>query len=103
MKKNPKANMVRGLFFLTRSLCQLRVKVVCKIGGSKMNRSPCLNSPLLTFRSPPGTLARNLLEMNDSNRTMQLFVKRRVRLEGAELQEFQKKEKQDTQKVKKSE
>lgn len=34
---------------------------------------------------------------------MELFVKRRVRLEGVELQEFQKKEKQDIQKIKKSE
>lgn len=48
------------------------------------------------FRSPPGTLARQLLELNDSNKTIQLLVKRRVRLEGAELQEYQRKEKQET-------
>lgn len=57
--------------------------------------STSLHLPLIV-RSPPGTLARQLLEMNDSNKTVQLLVKRRVRLEGAELQEYQKKEKQET-------
>ena len=34
---------------------------------------------------------------------MELFIKKRVRLEGPELQQFQKKEKQETFKVKKDE
>lgn len=55
-----------------------------------------VNSIIITNRSPPGTLARQLLEMNETNKTMQLLVKRRVRLEGEELQEFQKKERQET-------
>lgn len=54
----------------------------------------------IVFRSPPGTLARQLLELNENNKTVQLLVKRRVRLEGAELQEYQKKERQETNKIK---
>lgn len=54
-------------------------------------------------RSPPGTLARSLLDLTDSNRTMQLLVRRRIRLEGSELQEYQKKEKQESMKIKKDE
>lgn len=41
--------------------------------------------------------------MTENDRTMQLFVKKRVRLEGSELIEFQKKEKQEVVKVKKNE
>lgn len=55
------------------------------------------------IRSPPGTLARKLLDMTENDKTMQLFVKKRVRLEGSELIEFQKKEKQEVIKVKKNE
>lgn len=50
------------------------------------------NSIILTSRSSPGTLARDLIE-NGGNRNIVLEVKKRVRLEGAELEEHQKKEK----------
>ncbi|XP_063387739.1 probable cleavage and polyadenylation specificity factor subunit 2 [Cydia fagiglandana] len=45
------------------------------------------NSIILTHRSSPGTLARDLIE-NGGDRTLELVVRRRVRLEGAELEEF---------------
>lgn len=44
-----------------------------------------------------------MIKKKETNRTLQLFVKKRVRLEGMELQEFQKKEKQDFCKMKKDE
>lgn len=50
------------------------------------------NSIILTSRTSPGTLARDLIEKG-GNRTITLDVKRRVRLEGAELEEYLKKEK----------
>ncbi|KAL0819927.1 hypothetical protein ABMA28_007930 [Loxostege sticticalis] len=45
------------------------------------------NSIVLTARTSPGTLARDLIE-NGGERTIELTVRRRVRLEGAELEEF---------------
>ncbi|XP_073950786.1 cleavage and polyadenylation specificity factor subunit 2 [Choristoneura fumiferana] len=45
------------------------------------------NSIVLTARTSPGTLARDLIE-NGGDRTIELTVRRRVRLEGAELDEF---------------
>ncbi|XP_018322472.1 probable cleavage and polyadenylation specificity factor subunit 2 [Agrilus planipennis] len=50
------------------------------------------NSVILTSRTSPGTLARDLIE-NGGNRTIDLIIKRRVKLEGAELEEFEKNEK----------
>ncbi|XP_043273422.1 probable cleavage and polyadenylation specificity factor subunit 2 [Venturia canescens] len=50
------------------------------------------NSIIITSRTSPGTLARDLVE-NGGNRSITLDVKRRVKLEGAELEEYQKKEK----------
>ncbi|XP_047109970.1 probable cleavage and polyadenylation specificity factor subunit 2 [Schistocerca piceifrons] len=52
-----------------------------------------LNSIILTNRTSPGTLARQLIELG-GNRTMTLEVRRRVRLEGAELEEQQRKERE---------
>lgn len=45
------------------------------------------NSIVLTARSSPGTLARDLIEKG-GDRTIELNVRRRVRLEGAELEEY---------------
>ncbi|XP_026725742.1 probable cleavage and polyadenylation specificity factor subunit 2 isoform X2 [Trichoplusia ni] len=45
------------------------------------------NSIVLTARTSPGTLARDLIEKG-GDRTLELTVRRRVRLEGAELEEF---------------
>ncbi|CAH0594016.1 unnamed protein product [Chrysodeixis includens] len=45
------------------------------------------NSIVLTARTSPGTLARDLIEKG-GERTIELNVRRRVRLEGAELEEF---------------
>ena len=50
------------------------------------------NSIIITSRTSPGTLARDLVE-NGGNRSITLDIKKRVRLEGAELEEYQKKEK----------
>lgn len=50
------------------------------------------NSIIITSRTSPGTLARDLVE-NGGNRSITLDIKRRVKLEGSELEEHQKKEK----------
>ncbi|XP_015120715.1 probable cleavage and polyadenylation specificity factor subunit 2 [Diachasma alloeum] len=47
------------------------------------------NSIIITSRTSPGTLARDLME-NGGNRTINMEIKKRVRLEGAELEEHQK-------------
>ncbi|KAJ0173819.1 hypothetical protein K1T71_010968 [Dendrolimus kikuchii] len=46
------------------------------------------NSIVLTARTSPGTLARDLIEKGGGDRTMEMTVRRRIRLEGAELEEF---------------
>ncbi|CAL1299591.1 unnamed protein product [Larinioides sclopetarius] len=51
------------------------------------------NSIILTSRSLPGTLARSLIE-NPNQRAIELTIRRRVRLEGAELEEHMRKEKE---------
>lgn len=48
---------------------------------------------LIFFRTSPGTLARDLIE-NGGNRIIELQVKKRVKLEGAELEEYQRKERE---------
>lgn len=45
------------------------------------------NSVILTTRTSPGTLARDLID-NGGDRLISLQVKRRVKLEGAELEAF---------------
>lgn len=50
------------------------------------------NSIIITSRTSPGTLARDLVEMG-GNRSFTLEVKKRVKLEGVELEEHLKKEK----------
>lgn len=50
------------------------------------------NSIILTSRTSPGTLARDLVEKG-GNRNIILEVQRRVKLEGIELEEYQKREK----------
>lgn len=52
-----------------------------------------INSIILTTRTSPGTLARDLIE-NGGNRVIELQIKRRVKLEGAELEEYQRKERE---------
>jgi len=51
------------------------------------------NCVVLTCRTTPGTLTRKLIE-NPMLRKVSLIVNRRVRLEGAELEEYEKKEKE---------
>ncbi|XP_063222621.1 probable cleavage and polyadenylation specificity factor subunit 2 [Bacillus rossius redtenbacheri] len=53
-----------------------------------------LNSIIITNRTSPGTLARLLIE-EGGNRTLTIEVKRRVRLEGAELEEYQNREREN--------
>ncbi|XP_029164296.1 probable cleavage and polyadenylation specificity factor subunit 2 [Nylanderia fulva] len=50
------------------------------------------NSIILTSRTSPGTLARDLVEKG-GNRNIILEVRRRVKLEGIELEEYQRREK----------
>lgn len=50
------------------------------------------NSIILTTRTSPGTLARDLID-NGGDRNIDLTVERRVKLEGAELEEFEKRQK----------
>ncbi|XP_008555333.3 probable cleavage and polyadenylation specificity factor subunit 2 [Microplitis demolitor] len=49
------------------------------------------NSIIITSRTSPGTLARDLME-NGGNRSITLELKKRVKLEGYELEEYQKRE-----------
>ncbi|XP_014210156.1 probable cleavage and polyadenylation specificity factor subunit 2 [Copidosoma floridanum] len=49
------------------------------------------NSIIITSRTSPGTLARDLKE-NGGNRNITLEIKKKVKLEGAELEEYLKKE-----------
>lgn len=51
------------------------------------------NSIIITTRTSPGTLARDLVD-NGGNRGIDLIVKRRVKLEGAELEAFEKRERE---------
>ncbi|KAG5882199.1 hypothetical protein JTB14_021850 [Gonioctena quinquepunctata] len=51
------------------------------------------NSIILTTRTSPGTLARDLVD-NGGGRTIDLTVERRVKLEGAELEEYEKRQKE---------
>uniref|UniRef100_A0A1E1XGR2 Cleavage and polyadenylation specificity factor subunit 2 n=1 Tax=Amblyomma aureolatum TaxID=187763 RepID=A0A1E1XGR2_9ACAR len=51
------------------------------------------NSVVLTSRSAPGTLARQLIE-NPHQQSLTITMKKRVRLEGSELEEYMRKEKE---------
>ncbi|CAG9813519.1 unnamed protein product [Phaedon cochleariae] len=51
------------------------------------------NSIILTTRTSPGTLARDLVD-NGGGRTVDLTVERRVKLEGAELEEYEKRQRE---------
>ncbi|KAG8232889.1 hypothetical protein J437_LFUL004759 [Ladona fulva] len=53
-----------------------------------------LNSIIITNRTSPGTLARQLMENGGGGRQITLEIKRRVRLEGAELDEYLRREKE---------
>jgi cleavage and polyadenylation specificity factor subunit 2 len=57
------------------------------------------NSIIITSRTSPGTLARDLVE-NGGNRNITLEIKKKVRLEGVELEDYQKKEKQKQEQMK---
>ncbi|XP_077995100.1 cleavage and polyadenylation specificity factor subunit 2-like [Glandiceps talaboti] len=54
------------------------------------------NCIILTSRTSPGTLARNLIDQ-PNQKTLPLTIRKRVRLEGAELDEYLKKEKEKEQ------
>ena len=47
-------------------------------------------------RTAPGSLARDLVD-NGCNRTIDLEVKRRVKLEGPELEEYEKRQREKLQ------
>ncbi|CAH0550597.1 unnamed protein product [Brassicogethes aeneus] len=51
------------------------------------------NSLIITSRTSPGTLARELVD-NGGNREIEMNVEKRVKLEGAELEEYEKKMKE---------
>lgn len=57
------------------------------------------NSIILTSRTSPGTLARDLVEKG-GNRNIILEVRRRIKLEGVELEEYQKREKMRQEQIK---
>ncbi|XP_011500980.1 PREDICTED: probable cleavage and polyadenylation specificity factor subunit 2 [Ceratosolen solmsi marchali] len=57
------------------------------------------NSIIITCRTSPGTLARDLVE-NGGNRNITLEIKKKVRLEGTELEEYQKREKLKQEQIK---
>lgn len=47
-----------------------------------------INSIILTSRPSPGTLGRDIIENGSNGRKIELDIKRRVELEGAELEEY---------------
>ncbi|XP_050295104.1 probable cleavage and polyadenylation specificity factor subunit 2 [Anthonomus grandis grandis] len=51
------------------------------------------NSVIITTRTSPGTLARDLIDNNERGRNIDVIVERRVKLEGQELEEFEKRQK----------
>jgi len=55
------------------------------------------NSVILTSRTSPGTLARDLI-LNGGDRIIPLDVRRRIKLSGAELEEYRQKEKEKDKK-----
>lgn len=50
------------------------------------------NSIIITCRSSPGTLARDLIDNGGNGRKIEMDVRRRVELEGAELEEYMRTE-----------
>ncbi|XP_058062767.1 probable cleavage and polyadenylation specificity factor subunit 2 isoform X1 [Anopheles bellator] len=50
------------------------------------------NSIIITSRSSPGTLARDLIENGGNGRKIEMDIRRRIELEGAELDEFMRTE-----------
>jgi cleavage and polyadenylation specificity factor subunit 2 len=55
------------------------------------------NSVILTSRSSPGTLGRDLIT-NGGNRSIPIEVRRRIKLMGLELEQFRAKEKSSSSK-----
>jgi len=53
------------------------------------------NSVILTSRSPKGTLAHDLVSRGGNDRVINLEIKKRVKLTGAELEEFKRKKDQE--------
>jgi cleavage and polyadenylation specificity factor subunit 2 len=52
---------------------------------------------VILYRTSPGTLAHHLIE-NGGNVPLTLEIRRRVRLEGPELEEYQRKERENKEK-----
>lgn len=52
------------------------------------------NSVIITTRTSPGTLARDLIDNPEKGRFIDVIVERRVKLEGSELEEFEKRQQQ---------
>ncbi|KAF7281402.1 cleavage and polyadenylation specificity factor subunit 2 [Rhynchophorus ferrugineus] len=52
------------------------------------------NSVIITTRTCPGTLARDLIDNNEKGRTIDVIVERRVKLEGSELEDFERRQHQ---------
>ncbi|KAL1512753.1 hypothetical protein ABEB36_002291 [Hypothenemus hampei] len=50
------------------------------------------NSIIITTRTSPGTLARDLIDNNEKGRTIDVIVERRVKLEGPELEQFERRQ-----------
>lgn len=48
---------------------------------------------VIVFRTSPGTLARDLVD-NGGGRNIDLTIERRVKLEGSELEEYEKRQRE---------
>lgn len=59
----------------------------------KTSATTTVNVSIFCFRTSPGTLSRDLVD-GGGNRVIQVEVKKRVRLEGAELEDHMEKERQ---------
>jgi len=68
-----------------------------KLGKFRLCNTAYFISYVLIRRTSPGTLARQLIE-NGGKLPLNLEIRRRVRLEGAELEEYQRKERENKEK-----
>jgi len=72
-------------------------EVLLKLGKFRFCNTAYFLSYVLICRTSPGTLARQLIE-NGGKLPLNLEIRRRVRLEGAELEEYQRKERENKEK-----
>ena len=82
---------------ISRFCAVLCREVLLKLGKFRLCNTVYFLSYVLICRTSPGTLARQLIE-NGGKLPLNLEIRRRVRLEGAELEEYQRRERENKEK-----